>query len=98
MGLFLINFTEGLATIYIIMIIIRSLLHWLKEDVIYKYRGFFNLVSKLTDPLLAKISRVFPVLHSRIDFTPLIAIIAVLIAKSIVVFIINMFFFRAPVI
>lgn len=98
MGLFVTNIIEGAATIYIFVIITRSLMSWFRGDIIYSYRSFFNIITALTDPFLNLIRRYFPAVAGRVDFTPLIAIFIVLIVKSALLFIINMLFYRAPVI
>jgi len=98
MGIFLTNLIEGAASIYIIIIIVRVLMTWFREEIVFRYRAFFNMVAAITDPLLVFIRRIFPAAAGRIDFSPLIAVFAVLVLKSMLIFFINMFFYRAPLI
>ena len=97
MGSFLMSLVEGVAAIYILIIIARILMAWFKQDIIEKYYSFFRIVIALTDPLFILIRRYIPASVGRMDFSPLIAIVVVLVVKGIIILIIRALFYSSPV-
>lgn len=72
---------EALATVvyillnlYMWVVIIRALLSWVNPD---PYNRIVRFFYALTDPVLNRIRRRFPVVFSGIDFSPLLLILAI---------------------
>lgn len=77
---------QGIATLCMFLILIRSLMTWLKQEVIVRFYSFFNIVAKITDPLLNLIRKVFPSYMGRVDLSPLIALLLVEVVKYLLIF------------
>ena len=73
------DITDGIATFFMLLILIRSFMTWLKQDVLECY-------STVIDPLMNFSAKTFPVRIGRIDFTPLVALFLVEIVKYAVIF------------
>ena len=71
-----------LAALYMFAIMIRAFVSWLREDIIYRYAGFFRFVNKITNPLIYFIRKYLPSVYRNIDFSPVIAIFFIYAAKT----------------
>lgn len=71
-----------LCNAYMLMIVIRSFMGWVKQAVIFKHYWFFGTVMKAVDPLLMVV-RIIPVNINRYDFSPVVAIIAIELIKNL---------------
>jgi|DewCreStandDraft_4_1066084.scaffolds.fasta_scaffold12520_3 YggT family protein len=92
MQIIIINIIHTIAAIYIILIIIRALVTWIKPQILFAYNSFFSFVSSLTDPFLMIIRRFIPVIYSGFDFSPVVAILIVEILKNLLIFTITKIF------
>lgn len=88
----IINLIQTIATIYIILIIIRVIMSWIKSEVLYAYSSFFAFVSVLTDPFLIIIRRFIPLVYRGFDFSPVVAILIIEILKNILIYFITRLF------
>jgi uncharacterized protein YggT (Ycf19 family) len=88
----LINVVDGLATFLMLLILIRSLMTWLKEDVLVKYYKIFRVVSGIIDPLMNFTAKMLPVRIGRMDFTPVVALLLVEAVKYIILFALKLIF------
>jgi uncharacterized protein YggT (Ycf19 family) len=86
----LIRLLDAAALIYVMLIAIRALMSWLRPEVIYAYKKFFDLAARLVDPLLIFVRKVFPAGLGRVDLSPLIAVILVETVKFIIVYFIRL--------
>ncbi len=77
----LIDIVQGVATLYMMLVMIRVLMTWLRQDVLAQYHKFFAFVASLTDPFLNFIRRIFPFAIGRVDFSPVLALIIVELVK-----------------
>lgn len=82
----IIDIIQGTATVYMFLILIRSLMTWLRQDVIERFYGFFNAVAKVTDPFINFIRKIFPSYMGRVDLSPLIALMLVEVVKYLLVY------------
>ena len=82
----IIDIIQGAATLYMFLILIRSLMTWLKQEVIVRYYGFFNAVAKITDPLLNIVRKIFPSYMGRVDLSPIIALMLVEVLKYLLIY------------
>ncbi|MFP4466408.1 MAG: YggT family protein [Candidatus Goldiibacteriota bacterium] len=89
---FILAFIDGLTQIYIILIVIRAFMTWLRQDVVLRFRGFFVFVASLVDPLLLWIRRLFPTAAGGIDIAPIIAILVVMLLKTGFIMLVNLLF------
>ncbi len=69
-----------LFDLYIIVLLARVLLSWVQID---PRNPLANLIHQLTEPLLAPIRRMLPP-SGPLDFSPMVALIAVWVAEQIV--------------
>lgn len=83
------NFLGALATLvdlilsaYIWIIIGRAIISWVNAD---PYNPIVRFVYEVTEPLLARIRRVVPLIGGGIDFSPMILIIAIMFLRSFIV-------------
>ncbi len=81
---------DGIVSVYLVLIVIRATMSWLKPEVIYNYAGFFRIAERLVDPLLNFARRIFPANIGRMDLSPVIAILFVETMKYLLFFIIKM--------
>jgi len=88
----IINIIQTIATIYIILIIIRAFMSWIRPEVLYAYNSFFAFVSVMTDTFLSLIRRVIPLVFRGIDFTPVVAILIVEILKNAIILLLTKLF------
>ncbi len=75
-----IGLVQLLFGLYTLVLLVRVLLSWIQ---INPYNPLVRIVYQLTEPLLAPIRRRLPQ-SGGLDFSPMIALIAVLIAERIV--------------
>ncbi len=77
------NFVQYLVIkaidIYIFVIIIRAILSWFSSN---SNNSLYRFIIQLTEPLLFQIRRFLP--KSRVDFSPLIAIILLSILQQVI--------------
>ena len=82
----ILDIIQGLATVFQFLILIRSLMTWLRQEVIVRFFAFFNLVAKLTDPFLNLVRKIFPSYMGRVDLSPLIALFLVEVVKYLLIY------------
>jgi len=75
---FLVQGIELLLTIYIWMIVIRTILSWVSPDSRIPIAG---LLFRLTDPFLEKIRQFLPLPRMAVDLSPLVAILILMIIR-----------------
>ncbi|MBI5587320.1 MAG: YggT family protein [Deltaproteobacteria bacterium] len=82
------NFLVALATvlnyaleIYFWILVVRALLSWVNPD---PYNPIVRFLYQATEPVLGRIRRVLPAMGG-IDFSPLVAILAIMFLKVFVV-------------
>lgn len=67
----------ALVSLYILLIVVRSLLSWV-PNLRYKYRSAATWLEKITDPVLRPCQRLVPPSKTGgIDFSPVIAILGI---------------------
>jgi len=83
------NFLSALATLldlvlsaYIWIVIGRAIISWVNAD---PYNPIVRFVYEVTEPLLARIRRVVPIIGGGIDFSPMVLIIAIMFLRSFIV-------------
>jgi YggT family protein len=83
------NFIHAIATIvdmilsiYMWIIIARAIVSWVSP---FSRRPIVHALIRLTDPVLQRIRRIIPLRGMGIDFSPMIAILAILFLKYFVV-------------
>lgn len=77
---------HNLVTIYIWVIIIASLLTWIKPD---PNNPIVQLLYRITEPAYALVRRYIPSVYNGVDLSPLIIIIGLQIADVLLVSVIN---------
>ena len=77
----LLGFVNGLANVYVILIVIQALASWFREDMLYKFKAFFGFVYSVVVPFLALIKRIFPTSFRGADFSPVLAALLVELAR-----------------
>jgi len=88
----IVDIINGMATVYMFLILIRSLMTWLRQEVIAKFFGFFDAVAKVTDPVLNLIRKFFPSYIGRVDLSPFIALLLVEIIKYVFIYGLNLIY------
>ncbi len=76
----IIELVQLLFGLYVIVLLARVLLSWVQVD---PRNPIVNLINQLTEPLLAPIRRLLPQ-GGGLDFSPMVALIAVLVVEQIV--------------
>jgi YggT family protein len=83
------NFLSALATLmdlvlsaYIWIVIGRAIISWVNAD---PYNPIVRFVYEVTEPLLARIRKVVPLIGGGIDFSPMILIIAIMFLRGFIV-------------
>jgi YggT family protein len=71
---------QFLFDLYILILLARVLLSWVQPD---PRNPIVNLINQLTEPLLAPIRRMLPQ-SGALDFSPMVALIAVWVAEQLV--------------
>jgi len=84
-GNFIIAIAQVLSiilNIFYFAIIIRALLSWVNPD---PFNPIVQLLNRMTDPILVPIRNALPFLSMGIDFSPIIAILAIYFAKEFLI-------------
>jgi len=83
------NFITAVATvldmvlsIYMFLIIIRAIASWFAMD---PYNPIYQFLIRITEPVLGYIRRVLPFRTGMVDFSPIIAILAIIFLKGFLV-------------
>lgn len=69
-------------TVYMWILIIRAVLSWVSPD---PYNPIVRALCSVTDPVLSFLRRRFPLMAGSIDFSPMVAILAILFLKYFLV-------------
>ncbi len=77
---------HNLVTIYIWVVIIASLLTWVRPD---PNNPIVQLLYRITEPAYVLVRRYIPSVYNGVDLSPLIIIIALQIADVLLVSVIN---------
>lgn len=77
---FVITLVDWAFTLYIWAIIARALISWLPLD---QYNPIVVFLDRITDPLLAPLRRVVPLI-GMMDITPIVALIILQVAQAII--------------
>jgi YggT family protein len=80
------SIVHSLLTVYIWIIIIGSLLTWVRPD---PYNPIIQIIYRLTEPAYALVRRIMPTVFNGLDLAPLIIIILLQVIDVILVNIIN---------
>lgn len=78
---------------YMYVIIIRAVLSWVSPD---PYNPIVRALYAITDPVLSFLRRKLPLWAGSIDFSPMVAILAILFLKYFLVQSLADFAFRMP--
>ena len=83
------NFITAIAKIlsivlnlYMWLIIIRALVSWFSPD---PYNQFYQLLDRITEPVLGYIRRFLPVRAGMIDLSPIVAILVIIFLQTFLV-------------
>jgi YggT family protein len=68
--------------LYMWVLIIRALISWVNPD---PYNPIVQLLTKMTEPVLAPIRKLVPPYKAGIDFSPLIAILIIIFLQYAVI-------------
>lgn len=80
------SYVEALFLVYIILIFVRVLLSWIpRMPYNPTLRAVVEFVHEVTDPYLNIFRRFLPPVGGRLDLSPILAIIVLLIAQGVVV-------------
>ena len=69
-------------TLYMYIVIARAILSWVNPD---PYNPIVRFLHSVTDPVLHRIQRRIPASFGRMDFSPIIVILAIIFVQSFVV-------------
>jgi YggT family protein len=69
-------------TLYMYVVIARAILSWVNPD---PYNPIVRFLHSVTDPVLDRIRSRIPASFGRVDFSPIIVILAIIFAQSFVV-------------
>ena len=83
------DYVSALFLVYLVMIFVRILLSWVQmfRPIPYNVylRGAVGFVEETTDPYLNIFRRVIPPIGGRLDLSPMLAVILLLVVQGIVV-------------
>jgi YggT family protein len=80
------DYVEALFLVYMVLIFIRVLLSWIPRiPYILWLRAVIRFVEETTDPYLNIFRRIVPPIGGRLDISPIIAILLLILAQGIVV-------------
>jgi YggT family protein len=80
------DYVEALFLVYMVLIFIRVLLSWVPRiPYIPWLRAIVRFVEETTDPYLNLFRRVIPPIGGRLDISPIIAILLLILVQGIVV-------------
>ncbi len=88
----IVSLIQTIATIYVILIIIRAFMSWIRPEVLYAYTSFFAFISVMVDPFLNIIRRFIPLVYRGFDFSPVVAILIVEILKNAIILLLTKIF------
>ena len=71
-----------LLTLYMWIIIVRSLISWVSPD---PYNPIVQMLYRITDPVLSPLRRIIPTWRAGIDLSPLIAILIIIFLQMFLV-------------
>ena len=74
-----------LLTIYMLLIVVRVVVNLIAPSVV---TPLMTLIARITDPLFHEIRRYLPPI-GNIDFSPLVALVALWLLRSLIVFLFN---------
>jgi len=69
-------------TIFMWIIIIRAVLSWVSPD---PYNPIVRFINQVTDPVLYRVRRIFPLVYGGFDLSPILVILAIYFLKVFVV-------------
>lgn len=78
----LVNLLDFLFTLYMYVIIARVVIDWVNAD---PYNPIVRFIYEVTEPLLSRIRRFLPVTVGRIDFSPMVLILAIIFLQSFII-------------
>ena len=70
------------VTLYMYIVIARAILSWVNPD---PYNLIVRFLHSVTDPVLNRIQRRIPASFGRMDFSPILVILAIIFIQSFVV-------------
>jgi YggT family protein len=73
---------DVVLSLYMWILIIRAVLSWVNPD---PYNPIVRTLYALTEPLLARLRRRFPLMAGSIDFSPMVVILAILFLQYFLV-------------
>jgi YggT family protein len=76
------NILNLVLTIYMWLIIGRAVLSWVNPD---PYNPIVRFIRNVTEPVLYRIRSMVPLFFGGIDFSPMIALLAILFLRTLVV-------------
>ncbi len=76
----LINLVRTGMVIYMIVLIARAVISWISPD---PYNPIVVLIHGITEPLLSRLRRTFPLVYSGIDLSPLIIIAGIFLVMRV---------------
>ena len=80
------DYVDALFLVYLVLIFIRVLLSWVpRMPYIMWLRAIVRFIEESTDPYLNLFRRVIPPIGGRLDISPIIAIVVLLIVQALVV-------------
>jgi YggT family protein len=80
------DYVEALFLVYLVLIFIRVLLSWVPRMPYNVYlRAAVRFVEETTDPYLNLFRRIIPPIGGRLDISPILAILLLLIVQGVVV-------------
>lgn len=71
-----------ILNIYMVLIVIRAIASWFTMD---PYNPIYQFLIRITEPVLGYIRRVLPMRGSMMDFSPIVAILAIVFLQSFLV-------------
>lgn len=80
------DYVDAIFLVYLVLIFIRVLLSWIPRMPYNPYlRAVVSFVEETTNPYLNLFRRVIPPIGGRLDLSPILAIILLLIVQGVVV-------------
>lgn len=73
---------DVVLSLYMWILIIRALLSWVNPD---PYNPIVRTLYALTEPVLSRLRRRFPLMAGSIDFSPIVVILAILFLQYFLV-------------
>jgi YggT family protein len=71
---------SGLLEIYVILIIIRVVLSWVRP---YPHSAIEGALYQITEPVLGAVRRVIPPIGGGLDISPIIVIVAISLIRQL---------------